>query len=316
MPDSEVSKETENVTANCLFSSDLQDKEIAMTRATKPFSNRIAIILDFDSTLVPDTLDSLLESLALDPDAFRQSRIQPLIEEGWDKIPARFYALIEESRRRSRENKITKDYLANFGRELQPFPGVREMFGRLRQRAYHLIEDIEIEFYLVTGGFVEIARHTCIANQFKAMWGCEFHYADSGEIQFLKQFVTHTEKTRYLYGISKGIDGHLQENPLFIYQDLPQEELYVPFSQMIYVGDGVSDMPCFAVMNQEQGTAIGVCKGTVREWNDGAQLSQSQRVANLALADYSENSELMRSLTLAVEGICKQIALHQLSVGE
>lgn len=287
-----------------------------MNRATQPFSNRIAIIFDFDDTLVPDTLNSLLESLALDPAAFRQSRVQPLLEDGWDKIPARFYALIEESRHRPAENKITKDYLANFGRELQPFPGVPEMFERLRQQAHRLIEDIEVEFYLITGGFVEIARHTRIADNFKAMWGCDFYYGDSGEIQFLKQFVTHTEKTRYLYEISKGIEEYSEENPLFIYRNLPQEKLYVPFSQMIYVGDGVSDMPCFSVMNQEQGTALGVYKGTAREWNDGAKLSQSQRVANLAPADYSEDSELMQSLILAVESICKQIALHQLSVGE
>jgi hypothetical protein len=143
----------------------------------------------------------LLESLALDPAAFRQSRVQPLLEDGWDKIPARFYALIEESRCRPAENKITKDYLANFGRELQPFPGVLEMFERLRQQAHRLIEDIED-------------------------------------------------------------------------------------------------------------------KGTAREWNDGAKLIQSQRVANLAPADYSEDSELMQSLIFAVESICKQIALHQLSVGE
>ena len=88
---------------------------------------------------------------------------------------------------------------------------------------------------------VEIARHTCIAHNFKAMWGCEFHYNENGEIEFLKRIITHTEKTRYLFEIAKGIDNH---------------------------------------------------------------------------AEYSEDSELMRSLTLAVESICKQIALAQLSVGE
>lgn len=45
-------------------------------------------------------------------------------------------------------------------------------------------------------------------------------------------------------------------------------------------------------------------------------MSRGQRIANLAPAEYSEDSELMQSLTLAVESMCKQIALHQLSVGE
>ncbi|HBL10694.1 MAG TPA: haloacid dehalogenase-like hydrolase, partial [Cyanobacteria bacterium UBA11162] len=82
-------------------------------------------------------------------------------------------------------------------------------------------------------------------------------------------------------------------------------------------GDGASDIPCFSLMNEENGVAIGVYKGsTVQDWNREVQLSTSQRVANLAEADYREDSELMRSLTLAVESMCKQIALSQLSVGE
>jgi phosphoglycolate phosphatase-like HAD superfamily hydrolase len=71
-----------------------------MTIATKLFSNRIAVVFDFDDTLVPDTVDSLLESLDIDALKFRQQRIQPLIDRGWDKILARFYALIEESKQR------------------------------------------------------------------------------------------------------------------------------------------------------------------------------------------------------------------------
>ncbi|MBZ8183125.1 hypothetical protein [Oscillatoria salina] len=122
-----------------------------------------------------------------------------------------------------------------------------------------------------------------------------------------------------MYQISRGQkeSSETEENLIFIYQDVPQSELYIPFSQMIYLGDGASDLPCFAVMNQEQGVAIGVYKGdSVAEWKDSVNVSRSQRIANLAPADYRENSELTISLTLAVEGICKRIALHQLSVNE
>ncbi len=142
-----------------------------MTKATKPLSNRIAVVFDFDDTLVPDTIDSLAENCGIGAAEFRQ-RVQPLLEDGWDKIPARFYCLIEESKRRSNlKDKITKEYLVNFGRELKPFDGVTEMFGRLQQHAHEIVPDVEVEFYLITGGIVEIARHTCIAHHFKAMWG-------------------------------------------------------------------------------------------------------------------------------------------------
>lgn len=286
-----------------------------MTLATKPFSNRIAVVFDFDDTLVPDTVDSLLASLGIDALKFRQERMQPLIDNGWDKILARFYALIEESKRQG--NKLTKEYITRFGEQLQPFDGVTQMFDRLRQSALQINPQVEIEFYLITCGMVEIARPNCIAPYFKAMWGCEFSYGEDGGIEFLKKIVTHTEKTRYLFQLAKGIEHHQDDGKSFVYRDVPREELRIPLTQTIYVGDGESDIPCFSLLNQEQGIAIALYKNqTPEEWGQELNLTQGQRVANLTPVDYSENSELMRSLTLAVESICKQISLHQLSVGE
>ncbi len=288
-----------------------------MPKVTKPLAKRIAVVFDFDDTLVPDTLDSLAEHYGIGAEELRQ-RVEPLLEDGWEKIPARFHCLIEESKgRNDPKDKLTQEYLINFGRELEPFDGVPEMFERLQQRARELVPDIEVEFYLITGGIVEIARHTRIADRFKAMWGCEFHYDQSGEVQFLKRSVSHTEKTRYLFQIAKGITDQNQDGQLFVYRDVPPEELHVPLTQMIYVGDGTSDVPCFSVLNDEQGVAIGVNKmHSAEDWASKSSITQNQRVANLVPADYTEESEMMQSLMLAVENMCKQIALRQLSVGE
>jgi hypothetical protein len=133
----------------------------------------------------------------------------------------------------------------------------------------------------------------------------------------LKKIVTHTEKTRYLFQITRGLNDDKDDGKTFVYRDLPREKLHVPLTQLIYVGDGESDIPCFSLMNQEQGTAIALYKDiTPEEWGRDLSITQSQRVANLAPVDYSKNSELMQSLTLAVESLCKQISLQQLSVGE
>ncbi|MDP8933020.1 MAG: HAD hydrolase-like protein [Cyanobacteriota bacterium] len=287
-----------------------------MTLATKPLSNYIAVVFDFDDTLVPDTVDSLLESLNIDALAFRRQRIQPLIDSGWDSILARFYALIEESKRQG--NKITQEYIANFGKKLAPFDGVPEMFDRLRQSAYAINPKVEVEFYLISCGMVEIARNNCIAPKFKAMWGCEFHYGKEGEIEFVKKIVTHTEKTRYLFQLAKGVDNAPKDDgKTFVYRDVPAEELHIPLTQVIYVGDGASDIPCFSLLNEQQGITIGVYKdSTAQDWSQEIEISQSQRLMNLASAEYSEDSELMRSLTLAVESLAKKISLLELSVGE
>ncbi|MBE9212287.1 haloacid dehalogenase-like hydrolase [Plectonema cf. radiosum LEGE 06105] len=287
-----------------------------MTKATKHFSNRIAIVFDFDDTLVPDSFDSLLESCDINAHQFRQQRIQPLINQEWDKILARFYALIDESIKQN--NQITQEYLCCFGKSLTPFEGVSQMFKTLREKARVINPKIEIEYYLITCGMAEVARHNPIASNFRAIWGCEFDYNKDGGIHFMKKLVTHTEKTRYLFQIAKGIDQVEDDEKMFLFRDIPQEEMHIPLSQMIYVGDGASDIPCFSVLNEEGGIAIGVYKdsSTPEEWSKQVNIFRNQRVANIASANYSENSELMQSLKLAVEGICKKISLYQLSVGE
>ncbi|MGB3759919.1 MAG: haloacid dehalogenase-like hydrolase [Rivularia sp. (in: cyanobacteria)] len=286
-----------------------------MSKATKHFSNRIAIIFDFDDTLVPNSFDSLLESCDIDANKFRQERMQPLINQGWDEILARFYTLIDESNRQG--NKIDREYLAAFGKSLTPFDGALQMFETLREAARVINPKIEIEYYLISSGMVEVARHNPVASNFKAMWGCEFSYNKDGGIEFMKKIVTHTEKTRYLFQIAKGIDNLEKDGKMFLFRDIPREEMHIPLTQMIYVGDGTSDVPCFSVLNEEGGIAIAVYKNsTAQEWSQEVSISEGDRVVNLATANYSENSELMQSLKLAVEGICKKISLLQLSVGE
>lgn len=285
------------------------------SHATKSVCNRIAIVFDFDDTLAPDTFDELIKRLGLDVKKFRQQRYDPLKAAEWDHVAARFYSLIQESKQR--QDKITKDYLIQFGQELQPFEGVTEMFDRLHQRVQELNPKIELEFYMITGGFAEVVRHTCIAPYFTKIWGCEFHYAENGEIEFLKRSISHTEKTRYLMHIASGQDQVDGDGRSFAYRDVSEDQLYIPLSQMIYVGDGASDVPCFSVLNNEGGIAIGVYKGdTAAKWSEQIEVTESQRVMNLASANYQEESELIRSLTLAVESLCKQISLRQLSTGE
>jgi len=295
--------------------SKIAQSNVHQRQATQPVCNRIAIVFDFDDTLAPDTFDELIKDLGLNIDEFRQQRYEPLKDAGWDHVAARFYCLIQESKRREIHNKITKDYLIEFGQQLQPFDGVTEMFDRLHQCVQNLNAEIELEFYMITGGFDEVVRSTCIAPYFTRIWGCQFHYSEIGEIEFFKRSISHTEKTRYLMQIASGQDQVDGDGRSFAYRDVSADQLHVPLSQMIYVGDGTSDVPCFSVLNDGGGIAIGVYK-EAQAWNEQIQVSKSQRVTNLATADYRQDSELMRSLILALEGLCKQISLRQLSVGE
>jgi len=290
-----------------------------MSYATKPLSNRIAVVFDFDETLIrDDSFKILLRDCQLDVEAFERDRVTPLVEQGWHKYLARTYCLVQESRRREGKDKITYERLANLGQKLHLIEGVSSMFECLRKRAVEIVPQVEVEFYLISGGFVDIARNTSIAKHFTQIWGCELAYDENGEIQFLKQLMSHTEKTHFLYYLSIGIERENEQDLMYNYRDVPIKELYVPLNQVIYVGDGTSDIPCFTVINQYGGIALGIFQDnlTAQKWEHRKKVTNSQQLTNLVPASYNLDSELMRSLILGIESISKQIALLQLSVGE
>lgn len=289
-----------------------------MNQVTRAVSNRIAIVFDFDETLTPeDSFKSLLRHCQLDIDDVVDNRIQPLLDQGWEKYLARAYCLTKASQQRS--EKITQDTLAQVGRQIPLYQGVDQLFSQLRQHVQEIDAGIELEFYLISGGFIDIPRNTSIAKYFVRMWGCELQYDETGAVEFMKRQMTHTEKTRYLYYLSKGIEQSQNEKDLiYNYPNLPAEELHVPLSQVIYVGDGASDVPCFDVIRQYGGTAIGIYakERSLEEWEYLEDIRVSQRLSNLVPAGYTEGSELMQSLILSVEYLAKKIVLHQLNLGE
>ena len=285
--------------------------------ATKHYSNRIAFVFDFDETLIPgDSFSVMLSSLGLDPEEFTQKHIDPLIESGWDKYLARAYCMINESQQR--DKPIIRTLLSDIGSQLEFIQGVEETLEAIIDCANKNNEKVEVEFYLISGGFIELARSTSIAKYFKQMWGCEFSYNDNDEIDFIKTQMTHTEKTRYLYQLSYGVEQDYSGDIVFDYRDIPSAKLHVPLSQTIYVGDGTSDVPCFTVIKEYNGISIGIHKSdkSAQNWEHRKDISSSQKLDNLVPADYSSESELKQSLLLAVEFLCKKIKLIELSIGE
>lgn len=289
-----------------------------MKQVTRVVSNRIAVVFDFDETLTPeDSFKSLLRHCRLDVDDVVDNRIQPLLDQGWEKYLARAYCLAKASQQRS--EKITQDTLAQVGQQIPLYKGVDKLFDRLRQHVRKIDADIELEFYLISGGFIDIPRNTSIAKHFVRMWGCELQYDETGAIEFMQRQMTHTEKTRYLYYLSKGVEQSQNEKDLiYNYPNLSAKELHVPLSQVIYIGDGASDIPCFDVIRQYGGTAIGIYAQdrSAEEWEYLENIRVSQRLSNLVPAGYTENAELMQSLILSVEYLAKKIVLHQFNSGE
>jgi phosphoserine phosphatase len=149
-------------------------------QTTQAVVRRVTFVFDFDKTLAEDSFLALLRCYSINPEALEAEHVQPLVEAGWEKMLARAYALIQASRHGP--TKITRDLLAEAGKNIQLFAEVGEVFPRLRGVVERVTPGVEAEFYILTSGFVEIPRATPIAKEFKGVFGGEFHFDDAGEL--------------------------------------------------------------------------------------------------------------------------------------
>ena len=276
----------------------------------------IAIIFDFDDTLAPDSTSGYLERCGLDASRFWKEEVRPMMEtrtasEEWDPVPAYLYRMIEKSNTGEIE-PITRDSLTRWGGELPLYPGVETIFARLREVAVEVNPRVTLEFYLISSGIGEVLRNTPIACEFQQIWASDFAYDAQGRIKFPRKIVSFTDKTRYIFHVQKGIFGpEYVGKPFEVNRKVDPARIRVPIKHMIMVGDGYTDIPCFSLVKQGEGFALGVLgdpdnrEKRSRAWG----FIEDGRVSNLARANYSENSTLTHSLIMAVENLAKRIFL-------
>lgn len=285
-----------------------------MSRPTVRYVPRIAVAFDFDETLAPSTYPRVLEHCGFDPDAFVAERVVPLVRDHmWETPLARNFALLEALREDGRH--LTHDDLRELGRDFPLYDGAPELFERVRSRARATLDEIEVEFHLITAGYAEIPEHTAIAHEFAGIYGGALHFDDEGRVVAPKRVLTDAQKPRYLLQIAKGLefDG---ANPLNAYRPVPKHEWHVPVEQMIFLGDGASDLPAFRFMYENAGLPIALRdEGAGDGWSHDDEAFGDRRVENIAPSSYAEGGELLESVLLAVDSIASRIALRRLSAG-
>lgn len=81
----------------------------------------------------------------------------------------------------------------------------------------------------------------------------------SGCVRHIKNSITFTEKTKALFAINKGItDAETRQSAYAVNQDRKPEDRRIPFKHMIYLGDGLTDVPCFSLLKQFGGIPFGI----------------------------------------------------------
>lgn len=264
-------------------------------------NTRLAVVFDFDDTLAHDSTSAFLASVGVDVPAFWKDTVQPLLAGGWDPMPAYMHAMVELSRSRPAGDRITRDRLAAFGPKVTLYPGVAEVFDHLRAAARAEREDAEVEFYCISSGIGDIVRHTPVSSQFRRVFSGEFATNEAGEIIFPKRLVSFTEKTRFLFAISKGVDD--------VNRRVDPETYRVPMSRIIFVGDGMTDVPCFSLVKRYDGVPVGVYDpNRPDKWGEKYDsFIGDRRVAGAYSANYQPGSDLHSFLLMAVRAIVRKI---------
>jgi phosphoserine phosphatase len=262
---------------------------------------KIALIFDFDETLVDESTSAFIGSLGINVDEFWQTTVKKLIDQDWDPVPAYMFKMIEASLK----TQITKESFASFAQEIVYKNGVEDLFPNLTEHLRSNHPKYEIEFYIISSGIGEIIRHTSIAKHFKDIWASDFAYDNNAEIVFPKKILSFTDKTRYLFQISKGMVGSsYRSKPYIVNEKYDSQNYTIPFKNMIYIGDGLTDVPCFSLLKKQNGTAIAVYEAqNTQAYGKAWKFIKEDRVCNLHSANYEKGSDLYNSIIMAIDSI-------------
>ena len=264
----------------------------------------VALIYDFDKTLSPRDMEeySFLPGINVEPDVFWGKCAEFAREHDMDGILTYMYLMKKMA---SGEMELTRENLIALGRDVEFFPGVTQWFDRINAIGREC--GVSVEHYIISSGLTEIIRGSAIGKYFKAIFAASFCYDEDGRAVWPSTAVNYTSKTQYLFRINKGILDVTNDRDLNAFT--PEYMRRVPFSNMIYVGDGLTDVPCMKMTKQKGGYSIAVHAPGATEVADDMLLQG--RVDFSVEADYTPGSEIEQVVTMLMRRIR---ASHELTL--
>ncbi len=266
---------------------------------TRPIA---AILYDFDKTLSPFDMQSFgfIPALGMTTEEFWKET--GILAEGnsMDKILA--YMLLMVRKCKEHGIPLTRAYLEELGQGVEFFDGVKEWFSRIN--AYGDALGLKVEHYIVSSGTREMIMGTPIAKEFEAIYACEFLFDDNGVACWPKMAINYTSKTQYLFRISKGVLDSTDD----VGVNRRRDTLRIPFRNMVYIGDGMTDIPCMTVLKENGGQSIAVYPPDHKETAD--TLLKEGRVHFICPGDYTPGSQLDEIVHLMLKNVSVNESLH------
>lgn len=273
--------------------------------ATSAFKqNTIAMVYDFDGTLTPKAMQdyTLLPKLGIRTEDFWREVEHEVQQTGAENMLVYMRLLLDKARNRNIDIK-SADYRA-LANKIRYFPGVQDWFVLINRYVREKSANVKIKHYIISAGMREILDGISIKKYFTRIYASSYHFNPQGFADFPSIVITDTTKTQFLFRINKGKEM-LAES---INEHMPESERPIPFTNMIYLGDGMTDVPSMALTKKNGGHTIAVYRpNDKRRITICRELLQAGRVDYIAKADYRKDRELYKRTTLLLNAVIANI---------
>ena len=263
---------------------------------------KIAICYDFDKTLSPDDMQTftLIPSFGMKSEDFWKESDQLAQANLMEKNLAWMFKLIEHSKAKGRS--INKEYFHQIGAEVELYKGVDSWFDRMN--TYADSRGIQLEHYIISSGLKEIIEGSAIAHHFKRIYASSYLYSEEGDAIWPAQAISYTNKTQFIFRIAKGV---FEEHDERVNDSMKQK--YIPYENLVYIGDSATDIPCMRLVKSKGGFSIGVFDPEKNVRRKVYQLYGDGRINLYAPADYSEGSDISRLMMRIIDEIAAREAI-------
>ncbi|MCD8204069.1 MAG: haloacid dehalogenase-like hydrolase [Coprobacillus sp.] len=255
----------------------------------------VALLYDFDKTLSTTDMQNytFIPAIGMTPDEFWGLTTKFSKETGMEKILSYMYMMILCAKEKG--IKMDRKFLNDCGKNIKYYPGVSTWFKRIDE--YGEQHGVKVEHYLVSSGTKEIVEGCSIADEFTELYGCEYYFNEEGEAVWPKRAINYTQKTQFVYRIAKGVSDITDDDSVN-----KKTGHRVPYSNIVYIGDGMTDIACMTLVRRNGGKSIAVYpKEESSETVKG--MHQDGRVNFICHADYSAGSDIEKVIQLIIDSV-------------
>ena len=269
----------------------------------------VAIVYDFDGTLAPGNAQEpqFIPDIGMKPKDFWAEVDQLSSDHQADKILMYMRLMLEKARATNVPVRLQDFH--DRGGAINLFDGVQEWFGRIDE--YGRGEGVRIKHYMVSSGNAELIEGTSIASKFEKVYASRFMFNENGVAVWPAQALNYTTKTQYLFRINKGT--HDPSDDKEINQFVDMKDRPIPFENMVYIGDGPTDVPCFRLVKDLGGLSVVVFRPRKKGAREAAERFRVDgRVHVVVPAKYENGTELDKVVKAFIRHVAAREALSKL----